>query len=116
MPRSPGARYLREKPLREAAAKQAWRQCQSLAQEIRTELNTFGTDNRQLKLQTMDVPGGDAEMILNWAFLVPGHNVADVRKGVEKIGARYAEQGVTLEISGPWPPYNFCPSTERPTQ
>jgi len=25
---------------------------------------------------------------------------------------RYADEGVTLDLTGPWPPYNFRPSLE----
>jgi hypothetical protein len=27
--------------------------------------------------------------------------------GVEEVAARLARDGITVEVSGPWPPYNF---------
>ena len=31
-------------------------------------------------------------------------------EGYRTLLATDGEQGLTLEVSGPWPPYNFCPS------
>jgi hypothetical protein len=48
-------------------------------------------------------------MIFNGAFLLLRSDIDAFRGEVEAIGDTYAEQGLTLELTGPWPPYNFCP-------
>ena len=63
-----------------------------------------------MRLQDKSTSGRDKEMVLNCALLLRRDSVRTFRQQVDRIGAAYAEQGITLEVSGPWPPYNFCPS------
>jgi hypothetical protein len=51
-------------------------------------------------------------MVLNWAFLVPQGAVADFQKQVEHVNARRTPSGLTFAVSGPWPPFSFCPTLE----
>ena len=66
-----------------------------------------------LRLQPADSAGRDAEMILHAANLLLRSGVDGFRKRVEAVGAAYAEQGLSLDLSGPWPPYNFCPPLHK---
>ena len=52
----------------------------------------------------------DREMVLNWAFLVNNSAVADLRERINRANATHAQQGLSFELSGPWPPYSFSPS------
>jgi hypothetical protein len=47
-------------------------------------------------------------MLMNAAYLVPAGG-ARLRQAVDELAARYGERGVTFEVTGPWPPYNFVP-------
>jgi hypothetical protein len=47
------------------------------------------------------------EMILNGAYLVAAGRERELRAAVEELGARFGP-GVTYELTGPWPPYNFA--------
>ena len=49
-------------------------------------------------------------MIFHSAFLLDRECVTDFRARVESMEADLRERGLTFEASGPWPPYNFCPS------
>lgn len=63
------------------------------------------------KLLPKEVTEKEEEMILNAAFLVDKKMVsgfADAVKGVKLI---YAEEGLFFDLTGPWPPYNFCEAT-----
>jgi len=47
-------------------------------------------------------------MLLNGAYLVErGETRLD--EAVRNLEQRYGERGVTYELTGPWPPYNFVP-------
>jgi hypothetical protein len=48
-------------------------------------------------------------MAFNHAFLLERGRQRDFRARVESLNAKYSGQGLVLELSGPWPPYNFCP-------
>jgi len=109
LPESPGARYLQEKQLRAEAERQAERWSRTLAEQVKVELASHSLDMCPMRLQSRSVSGRDAEMVLNCAFLLVRSGVAHFRVCVERMGSVYAEQGLTLELSGPWPPHNFSP-------
>jgi len=46
-------------------------------------------------------------MILNSAFLVRKTKIQDFKTELEKLEEEYADKGLKLQFSGPWPPYNF---------
>ena len=49
-------------------------------------------------------------MLLNGAYLVESERSERFAQLVEELQGRYSELGARLEISGPWPPYNFIAS------
>jgi Gas vesicle synthesis protein GvpL/GvpF len=57
---------------------------------------------------------GDAtrEMLLNGAYLVAAGAEDPFRAALDELRARYAGDEVVLEVTGPWPPYNFAEATE----
>jgi hypothetical protein len=55
---------------------------------------------------------GTREMLLNGAYLVSEGAADEFRNVVDELAARYAEDGIVLELTGPWPPYNFVEPDE----
>jgi hypothetical protein len=49
----------------------------------------------------------DIEMVFNAAYLVADDDVEAFRATVAALESRYQSQGLHIELSGPWPPYNF---------
>ena len=41
------------------------------------------------------------------AYLVEDERGAAFRAEVERLAAEFAEPGASVELTGPWPPYNF---------
>ena len=107
---SPGVRYLQEKRLRAEAQRRAKARCRCAAEQAAEDLKGLALDVCPLRPQDRSTSGRDKEMVLNCALLLRRDSVRTFRQQVDRIGAAYAEQGITLEVSGPWPPYNFCPS------
>jgi hypothetical protein len=59
-------------------------------------------------VQPRELSGRSEQMILNGAYLVaPGD--AGIASVVQEVQAEGAELGVAVELTGPWPPYNFVP-------
>ena len=58
--------------------------------------------------QPPEVSGRTDEMVLNGAYLVMAadRTLADA---VTELEATYGPRGVSYELTGPWPPYNFVP-------
>jgi hypothetical protein len=48
-------------------------------------------------------------MLLNGAYLVEAERVDGLRALVADLEERHRELGVRIELTGPWPPYNFLP-------
>jgi hypothetical protein len=115
LPASPGKRYFQEKRLLAAAQQQVKSWGRTVATEVHAALQDVAVESRPLKLQPSHLTGKPGEMVLNVAFFLPRNWVAEFRAQVERVGARYEAQGLTLECTGPWPPFSFCPSLEEPT-
>lgn len=109
-PSSPGARYFHERHLHLQADKKA-RQCwPAVAKQVGNELKDHAHKTCPLRLQPRNVSGRREEMIFNCAFLLRRENLTDFQAHVESFDADFREQGIAVALSGPWPPYSFCPS------
>jgi Gas vesicle synthesis protein GvpL/GvpF len=55
---------------------------------------------------------GGQEMLLNGAYLVSSEREEEFRTAVRELETRFGADGVTYELTGPWPPYNFVDEEE----
>jgi hypothetical protein len=62
-------------------------------------------------LQRPEVSGHEGDMLLNGVYLVDEGEVGEFRKLVERLAEEYQAVGATVELTGPWPPYNFVKSS-----
>lgn len=46
-------------------------------------------------------------MVLNVSYLIKKEKIEDFRVEAERINPQIRANGLGLEYSGPWPPYNF---------
>ncbi len=109
-PSESGTAYLqRRKDEQEARASvDAW--VDEVAEQLFDPLAVQAADARVLP-----VPGDagrDQEVVFNWAFLVPVVQVEAFRAEADRESEKYASQGLSLDLTGPWPPYNFRPSLD----
>lgn len=58
-------------------------------------------------LMAREVTGHDDDMILNAAFFVSDVGVDQFTRTAEQLQEKLRDIGLTLEITGPWPPFNF---------
>ena len=107
---SPGARYFQEKRLRVAVQERLRPWCRCVAEEVQAQLDPAAETARPLKLRAWRAAGKEEQLVLHRAFLLPREGVAAFLAHVERLGLGYAEQGMELETSGPWPPYTFAPA------
>jgi hypothetical protein len=73
-------------------------------------LHACSRDSVKRPLTSLSVDPGGKETILNWAFLVGSDRVQELRSVVERANSEFQERGLVFQMSGPWPPYSFCPS------
>lgn len=106
-----GARYLKERASRSAAGRELDAWLRNVVGAIAGELSACAAEFRE-----REVLAGAAEdqgtPVLNWAFLVPRSGRGVLAARIESINAVYVDQGLELHLSGPWPPYSFCPPLE----
>jgi hypothetical protein len=112
----------------EAESGTAYLQRRKQVQDAEAELDDWLDDTAEALLEPLDelvaetrvLPvrgnaGREAEVAFNWAFLVPRSQVDAFRAEVERREQEYEAYGLTLDLTGPWPPYNFRPSLQDET-
>jgi Gas vesicle synthesis protein GvpL/GvpF len=113
LPEAPGARYLHEKRLRRELEERSRHEGSRLAGRIRQELAPLALAVHPLRLAEREVTGREDDMVLNCAFLVQSGQVERFTRQVQQLADRYQPQGLTVEATGPWPPYSFSPGLEE---
>jgi hypothetical protein len=106
-PVSPGAAYM-DRRRREARAREnAEEIVDRWAQEIHERLARCATEALLNPLQRREVSGRDGDMLLNGVYLVEDEGVERFRELASELGEEYRARGVAVEVTGPWPAYNF---------
>lgn len=109
---SPGKRYFQEQRLQAAVDRELSRWVAEVSRGLWGDLQGYASEVRERRLLSRQATGSEQDMVLNWAFLVPEAAVSRFRAEIEAANARFADHGLGLEATGPWPPYSFCPSLE----
>jgi len=78
-----------------------------LADGLHERLHAAAEEGVTLPLQSREVSGRDREMLFNGAYLVGDRERFEEELAEAALEVR--ENGVELELTGPWPPYNFVP-------
>ena len=110
LPPSPGARYFQQKQIDGMieVALRVW--SRRLTDDIYEALAAHAAEATELGLLSSAATGRPECMIFNGSFLVPYSGLPHFRAVVEHQMRIRSEDGLTLELRGPWPPYNFCPN------
>ena len=97
-------RRQRERTLAEESASVA-AECARASHE---RLSAVALAARSNPPQARELSGRQERMVLNGAYLVPRDDRA-LEGVVAELEEEYGESGVSYELTGPWPPYNFVP-------
>jgi hypothetical protein len=68
----------------------------------------------KLPPQNRQLSGRTGEMVLNGAYLVERSSTTKFAARAEELSARHRGIGLSLELSGPFAPYNFVPTGDQP--
>jgi len=80
----------------------------ALAEKIYQKLQPWAVESRRNKLLSRSSTGRSDDMILNVALLLTKWDVAKLKMKIDRLAAGYRRKGFLFELSGPWPPHNFC--------
>lgn len=103
------------------ASGRAYMQRRQLERELDDAVASFAADTARAMHDWLAASARDArfnplrpstgegrDMLLNAAYLVAVDAEQPFRAAVAELEQRHAADGVTLELTGPWPPYNFA--------
>ena len=80
-----------------------------VADEVHTQLQDWASDAVIRPPQNPELSGHEGQMLLNGAYLVEAERVEGLRELVAELEERHRPLGARIELTGPWPPYNFVP-------
>ena len=80
---------------------------EACAEEAHARLSEAAADARVNPVQRPEAHGRDSEMILNAVYLVEAGAGEDLSAAVGALRSEYEPLGFELELTGPWPAYNF---------
>ncbi len=115
LPPSPGARYLQQKQLDAMieTALRAW--LERTTHALRATLLRQAVASSELRCHASAVTGRPERMVFNCSFLLTPEALPDFRAAVSEQQRAHQGTGLTLDLRGPWPPYNFCPALAEGT-
>lgn len=108
----PGEAFFLRKKRDSLLREEADRVLDELADEIYERLLSLAVQSSRGKLFDRKITDKNDEMILNTALLLKKEDIKGVEAEINKIASQYEGKGIYFELSGPWPPYNFCSFTE----
>ncbi len=104
---SRGTAYLLGKKMEEELKDSALARLSEITEMIFQELGKDVYEARLNKTLPQKLTGKKKEMVLNTVYLVEQEKVPDFCKQGKNLMEKYAAMGLEIEVSGPWPPYNF---------
>jgi hypothetical protein len=110
---TPGGQYLHRKRLQELAREGLKNVLDGIIQDIHETLIPLSVEERDLKVHEKKITQKREDMLFNGAFLMSRKRLNIFRRRVEALKECYGPWGLLFELTGPWPPYNFCPSLEE---
>jgi hypothetical protein len=86
--------------------------CSDCGASAHERLCGHAVDARLNRPQSRELTGRTDEMFMNGAYLV-AHGADGLAAEVTALGRDYERFGISFELTGPWPPYNFVAVEEE---
>ncbi|MBV9957260.1 MAG: GvpL/GvpF family gas vesicle protein [Acidobacteria bacterium] len=108
---SAGQAYLLRKKVDAQRADEARAEVRRVAGELERKLSAESDGVVRLRLRQAET-AEHGDLAAKLAFLVEREGFKDFRAAAEELAAHYASAGFRLELTGPWPAYNFVAESE----
>jgi Gas vesicle synthesis protein GvpL/GvpF len=103
----PGQSYLMQKKIETLKVDEARAAVNRIVDEIEEKLKEQTEDARRLRILKVETTE-HGELKAKFAFLVKRAAFDEFRDAAERLAQEHQAAGVRLELTGPWPVYNFC--------
>lgn len=104
---TPGQSYLIRKKIDAMREREAREETKRVAAKVEQELSKHCDDARRLRV-IKDEAMEHGELAAKFAFLVARKRFDEFRSAAETVADDYTGAGFRLELTGPWPAYNFA--------
>jgi len=104
---TPGQSYLLQKKIEALRADEVRAEVRRTSNEIERELARAGAGAARLRV-LKDEASEHGDAVAKFAFLVARTRFDDFRAAAERLAEAHAPAGYKLELTGPWPAYNFA--------
>lgn len=105
----PGQAYLVRKKIEAMRADEARAEIRRTVERIEQELQTKSDGAARLRILKDDA-SAQGELVGKLAFLVERAHFDEFRRAAERVAREHEGAGIRLELTGPWPAYNFVNS------
>jgi hypothetical protein len=112
-PPAGGASYLRQRQARAAVGREVNHWVAQTLEPILDQLRRCAAGSYQ-RGPGAPTAAGQPQPIFNLAFLVARENLTEFHRCAQRATLAHRAHGLELALSGPWPPYSFCPTLEMP--
>jgi Gas vesicle synthesis protein GvpL/GvpF len=102
-----GAAYLQRRQNERVLAERAGEVRARCAQVVHQQLGSLARAGTSNPPQRPEVHGRNLTMLLNGAYLIERDRAAEVHAAVASLQEEWSALGFEIELTGPWPPYNF---------
>jgi hypothetical protein len=106
-PAGSGTEYLTRRRDERAYAEASADAVHEAATAVHARLTEHAAGAVLARPQDRRLSGHEGEMVLNAAYLVPYDRLDDFRALVEELAARFEEQHLHFQLTGPWPAHHF---------
>lgn len=103
---SPGQSYLIQKKIDALKVDEVRAAVNRIVDEIEEKLKTQSEDGKRLRILKVETTE-HGELKAKFAFLVKRSGFDEFRDAAERLAQEHQAAGVRLELTGPWPLYNF---------
>jgi len=107
---SPGQSYLMQKKIEALRVDEVRASLNEIVERIEKTLSAEATDAKRLRILKVEATE-HGELKAKFAFLVKRSQFEEFRAGAERLAEENLAAGVRLELTGPWPAYNFSTET-----
>lgn len=104
---APGQSYLLRKKIEAMRADEARAEVRRVAGEVETKLAATAASAARLRV-LKDEASEHGDVAAKLAFLVERERFPEFRDAAEALAQKYEPAGFRLELTGPWPAYNFA--------